>query len=105
FYCITEPELAPPAGKPLTEDDLRTVPADQYLVFEPVAEGPNRSIDLRKVNNEIPFYAWDDAECCLPRGTTRATLRDEWAEEKPPRRPPPPRARPRPPPPGGRGGA
>src|SRR5262249_26696973 len=47
FYCITEPALAPPAGKPLTEDDLRDVPAGQYLVFEPVAEGPNRSIDLR----------------------------------------------------------
>jgi Baseplate J-like protein len=24
--------------------------------------------------NEIPFYTWGDEECCLPRGSTRATL-------------------------------
>jgi hypothetical protein len=92
FYCITEPEMAPPAGKPLTADDLRNVPMDQYLVFEPVAAGSNRSIDLRQACNEIRLYTWDDGECCLPRGATRATLRDEWAEEKPSPPPPPPPA-------------
>ena len=26
--------------------------------------------------SEIHFYTWGDSECCLPRGATRATLRD-----------------------------
>jgi hypothetical protein len=86
FYCITTPELAPPAGKPLAAVDLDNIPKSQYLVFEPMAERP---IELRRSSNEIRFYTWDDAECCLPRGATRATLRDEWVVEPPPPPPPP----------------
>jgi len=90
FYCVTGFEPAPPAGKALTRDDLLNVPAEAYQVFEPVAEDPPRAIDLRVVWNEIHFYLWDDAECCLPRGATRATLRDEWVagSEPPPEKPP-----------------
>jgi hypothetical protein len=87
FYCITGFDPAPPAGKPLTEDDLHGVPADAYLVFEPVAGDPARPIELRKASNEILLYTWGDAECCLPRGATQATLRDEWLAAAPP--PPP----------------
>ncbi|HSG38114.1 MAG TPA: putative baseplate assembly protein, partial [Thermoanaerobaculia bacterium] len=29
-------------------------------------------------HNEIQIYTWDDAECCLPKGATRAALLDEW---------------------------
>jgi hypothetical protein len=90
FYCITHFDTAPPVGKPLTEDDLLNVSADQYLVFEPVAGDPARPVELRKACNEIRFYTWDDAECCLPRGATRATLRDEWLEPSPSAPPPVP---------------
>ena len=92
FYCITGFAAAPPAGKPLSPDDLRNVPAEQYLVFEPVADDPPRPLELRLWHNEIHLYTWDDAECCLPRGATRATLRDEWADEPPPPPPSPPPA-------------
>ena len=32
---------------------------------------------VRAVRNEIAIHTWDDPECCLPRGATRATLVDE----------------------------
>ena len=31
---------------------------------------------LDAAHNDIALYTWGDAECCLPRGGTRATLRD-----------------------------
>ena len=33
-------------------------------------------IQLYEAHNEIYFYAWDQQECCLPVGSTRATLLD-----------------------------
>ena len=87
FYFITGFDPAPPEGKPLTKDDL---PAGGYLVFEPVTDDPAETIEFREAHNEIRFYTWDDAECCLPRGATRATLRDAWKKEsQPPPTPPP----------------
>lgn len=54
------------------------------LVFEPVTDDPWEPITFREAHNEIHLHTWDDAECCLPKGATRATLRDEWAEPAPP---------------------
>src|SRR5262249_56966284 len=31
---------------------------------------------LFTAHNEMNFYTWGDRECCLPRGSTRAVLRD-----------------------------
>jgi Baseplate J-like protein len=38
-------------------------------VFETLHE-----VTLRWDRNEIPLYTWGDEHCCLPRGSTRATL-------------------------------
>ena len=38
-------------------------------VFESMAD-----LTLHSAHNGISFYTWDDADCCLPRGATRATL-------------------------------
>lgn len=84
FYFITGFDPAPPAGKPLADDDLRNVAEDRYLVFEPVQEGP---VAFREAHNEIRIYTWDDTECCLPKGATRATLLDEWLETEAPQEP------------------
>ncbi len=84
IYFITGFDPAPPDGKLLTEQDLSGVPGGRYLVFEPVTDDPKETITFREAHNEIHFYTWDDAECCLPKGATRATLRDEWVEETPP---------------------
>jgi hypothetical protein len=32
------------------------------------------NLTLNPIHNKINFYTWDDAECCLPRGATKATL-------------------------------
>jgi len=47
---------------------------DDYLVFETMHD-----LALHSAHNEIAFYTWGDAECCLPRGSTRATLRNDPA--------------------------
>jgi len=31
-------------------------------------------VTLRSAHNSIKFYTWDNTECCLPKGATRATL-------------------------------
>ena len=31
-------------------------------------------LTLHSVHNELSFYTWDDLECCLPKGATKATL-------------------------------
>jgi hypothetical protein len=36
-------------------------------------------IKLLSNHNQISFYAWSDSECCLPKGTTRATLKNDQA--------------------------
>jgi hypothetical protein len=39
------------------------------VVFETLHD-----LRLDSDHNEIHFYTWDDSECCLPKGATRATL-------------------------------
>ncbi|HET6855295.1 MAG TPA: putative baseplate assembly protein [Pyrinomonadaceae bacterium] len=53
------------------------------IVFEPLVSDPNAPIQLFKAHNEILFYTWGNEECCLPKGSTSATLRDEWIVVKP----------------------
>jgi hypothetical protein len=77
---ITSYDGAPASGVALTLDDLRTVPAGRYEVFEPLIEAGTQ-LQLYEAHKEIHFYTWGDQECCLPRGSTTATLRDEWVPE------------------------
>jgi predicted phage baseplate assembly protein len=74
-----------PAGRVLTWDDLGDVPAGRYEVFEPLVDDPAGRLSFWAAHNEIPIYTWGDAECCLPRGATSATLVDGAAT--PPRDP------------------
>ncbi len=60
----------------LTWDDLHEVRATRYEAFEPLVDDPDAVIHLYAAHNEIHFYTWGDAECCLPRGATAATLVD-----------------------------
>lgn len=60
----------------LTWDDLREIPASRYEAFEPLLDDPDAEGELHVAHNEIRFYTWGDAECCLPRGATSATLID-----------------------------
>jgi hypothetical protein len=54
---------------------LRDALAAGAQVFEVV-----RDHTLHETLNRLSFYTWGDAGCCLPRGSTRATLRGAWPE-------------------------
>lgn len=77
-------DTLPVGSTVLIPDDLRNIPSSQYEVFEPLVEKSDESLHLYSAHNNIPFYTWGDQECCLPRGATAVTLRDEWVSpEKP----------------------
>ena len=58
------------AQKIMTEANLATVlKVEKSIVFETL-----HPIRLYSSHNEISFYTWSDSECCLPRGSTCATL-------------------------------
>jgi hypothetical protein len=46
--------------------------------FEPVRDAP---IAPLRWHSRIQFYTWGDAACCLPKGSTAATLLDGWLTE------------------------
>ena len=85
FYFITDPGpamAAPAARRSLTPADLSGFAPDAYEVFEPLAaQPPGRPVHFYKAHNSISFYTWREAECCLPRGATAATLKDRWKEQ------------------------
>lgn len=62
------------SGRALDADELNKLPAGSFEYFEPMAE----KVRFREAHNELCFYTWGDLQCCLPRGSTSATLRDEW---------------------------
>jgi hypothetical protein len=63
--------------------DLEGVPGRRFEVFEPLVEAPGGEVELFSAHNRIRIYTWGDAECCLARGATSATLVDGAA--RPPR--------------------
>ena len=48
------------------------------LVFETLTD-----ITLRAEHNAINFYTWDEQQCCLPKGATRATLDGDFPHLNP----------------------
>lgn len=81
FFITAFPD-APPPGTILNQSvDLNSIRNSQYEVFEPLVENSAESIRLYAAHNRIDFYSWGDKDCCLPKGATSATLRDEWADE------------------------
>lgn len=63
---------APGASPIVAPTALESALAEQPVVFETLD-----SLVLRAERNAIPFYTWSDLSCCLPRGSTRATLRND----------------------------
>jgi hypothetical protein len=72
-----------PAGTPLLTGGLTGVstiaPADYEKILKqetPLVFETLHDLTLRNAHNAIAFYTWDDTECCLPKGATRATLQN-----------------------------
>lgn len=55
----------------VADADLDKALAEQPTVFETVHD-----LALNSAHTSISFYTWSDTECCLPKGSTRATLLD-----------------------------
>jgi hypothetical protein len=86
FYFITNcAQLTDIVGNVVSEETLRkmNIPAGCYDIFEPVLEDKDKPVQLYAGHSEINFYTWGNAECCLPRGATSATLLDKWVEASP----------------------
>ena len=49
-----------------------------YEIFEPLVQDPSKPLQLYAAHSEMHFYTWGDCACCLPVGTTSATLIDQW---------------------------
>ena len=85
FFITRYNDALAAGGGTLSKDALRNIPRSQYEVFEPVTTAP---IHLCAAHSKMHFYTWGDRQCCLPKGATAATLRDEWvtaAPEEPPK--------------------
>ena len=88
IYFITQLRGALENEKIIPDEEVQAIPKNEYQVFEPLLELPEicegqltqgdegARIQLYKAHNEICFYTWGDTECCLPKGTTFATLWD-----------------------------
>ncbi len=71
---ITTYPGAPSAGTLLEQDadlDARLISPDRYITFEPAQAHP---IHLHPALNTLYFYTWGDRQCCLPQGSTQASL-------------------------------
>jgi hypothetical protein len=73
---LTRGEGTPAGYRAVTWSDLSGLPADRFETFLPLPVGGKTKIT--QARSEIPFYTWGNAECCLVRGATSATLLDSW---------------------------
>lgn len=67
------------------EEDVLRETTQGYEVFEPMTKEPIR---LYAGRHKMYFHTWGDKECCLPRGTTKATLKGDWVEVPTTQKPP-----------------
>ncbi len=63
---------APPRIAPDSQDEQKARRAAPR-VFEPMHD-----VTLHRLHNQMPFYEWGDARCCLVGGAVRATLRGHF---------------------------
>jgi hypothetical protein len=61
-----------PEGNPVIAELRQEEAMNEQPVFETIHD-----LKLRNAHNMISFYTWSDTECCLPGGSTRATLVNE----------------------------
>jgi hypothetical protein len=82
YFASNCTELELVGDRTLTAEAFKqlNIPESHYVVFEPLVENELESVQLYVAHNSISFYTWGDVECCLPRGATRATLKDEWED-------------------------
>jgi hypothetical protein len=60
----------------LSEEELQTMSSSAIETFEPVRDttGQPETFRFYQDHSTIAFHTWANRECCLPKGTTHATL-------------------------------
>ncbi|WP_263352922.1 putative baseplate assembly protein [Acidicapsa acidisoli] len=71
---------SPPANTFLAFSQLPNLRNSRYLVFQPMDNDP---LFIYAAHDQISFYTWGDELCCLPAGSTHATLIDEVPASSP----------------------
>ncbi len=67
-------------GGPTGQRTIATPDLENLLQEEgPTVFETMHDVTLFSSHNRIRFYTWSDAECCLPKGAIRTTLRDDPA--------------------------
>jgi hypothetical protein len=76
-FVVPPPEAADDATSGIISRKQLDEARDQgALIFEAMPRGGATTLDLVAANSTIHIYTWGDELCCLPRGSTRATLVD-----------------------------
>ena len=78
-FVTRVPGLATDESQAISWLDLRQEPSETYEVFEPLVADRTRKLQLLPAHNQIFFYTWGNARCCLEKGCTSATLIDSWS--------------------------
>jgi hypothetical protein len=73
----------PGLGPRIASPEVEPGPYGRALALRPVVFETMCEADLFKDHGEIPFHAWGERECCLPRGAVRATLRGHLPNLRP----------------------
>ncbi len=81
--------LVPPAGEQRAQPGVidavarDAARAQGALVFEPMRSDGSSELTVVAAHSAIRLHTWGDEMCCLPRGSTRATLVDAPAPNSP----------------------
>ncbi len=89
IYFTTAYPGAPLDTHILTTASFAGVDPSTYEVFQPLYWNGSGNINIFAAHSEIPFYTWGDCQCCLPAGSTSATLLDSWVDAPAPPTPAP----------------
>ena len=76
YFCTAFPGA--PLTRTLQPGDIAKAPAGSFEAFAPLVADASKKIEIYPSHNEILFYSWGNDACCLPKGSTRATLTDTW---------------------------
>ncbi len=68
-----------PKGTPILDKALASTPVVSRAVYDASSESMRvfetlHDATIRSSRNSIRFHTWSDLDCCLPKGSTRATL-------------------------------
>ncbi|GJM40913.1 MAG: putative baseplate assembly protein [Ardenticatenaceae bacterium] len=83
FLTTIQAPLPKITDRLLMWDDLREIQSSAYEVFLSLVDEQQKEFQVYEAHNEIHFYTWGDADCCLSKGTMGATLLDGYMEVEP----------------------